>query len=82
MRLAIALFALIATAGVAPVAVAGCIACPEGYGYWHRKEACVPEIDGFVGTPPASTWVEPLRNQFTGHGEDPSELASGPDADR
>ena len=82
MRLAIALFALIATVGVAPVAKAGCIACPKGYGYWHRLEACVPRIDGFVGTPPASTWVEPLRNHFTGHGEDPSKPATGPDTDR
>ena len=79
MRLAIALFALIATVGVAPVAEAGCIPCPKGYGYWHRLEACVPEIDGFVGTPPAATWVEPLRNQFSGHGEEP---ASGPNTDR
>ena len=30
MRLAIVLFALIATVGVAPVAEAGCIACPKG----------------------------------------------------
>ena len=82
MRLAIALFALITTAGVAPVAVAGCIACPEGYSYWHRKEACVPRIAGFFGTPPASTWVEPLRNQYASSGEDPSKPDSGPDTDR
>ena len=82
MRLAIALLALIATAGVASVAEAGCIRCPKGYSYWHRFEACVPRIDGFFGTPPASTWVEPLRNQYTGHGEDPSESATGPNTDR
>jgi len=82
MRLAIALFALIATAGVASVAEAGCIPCPKGYSYWHRLEACVPKLDGFVGTPPASTWVEPLRNQYSGHGEDPSEPAIVPGNDR
>ena len=82
MRLAIALTVLIASASVAPVAEAGCIPCPKGYAYWHRLEACVPRIDGFVGTPPASTWVEPLRNHFTGHGEDLSEPATGPNTDR
>ena len=82
MRLAIALTVLIATAGVAPVAEAGCIPCPKGYAYWHRLEACVPAIDGFVGTPPASTWVEPLRNQYSGHGENPPESAIVPGNDR
>jgi hypothetical protein len=82
MRATIAIFTLIASAGVASVAEANCIPCPEGYSYWHSKEACVPRIEGFVGTPPASTWVEPLRNQFYGGGEDPSASKNGSVTDR
>ena len=57
-------------------AEAGCKPCPKGYSYWHSKEACVPKIEGFDGTPPASTWVEPLKLGYvSGTGEESDEKA-------
>jgi hypothetical protein len=82
MRFVIVFLALIATAGFAPDAEAGCIPCPEGYSYWHSKEACVPRIAGFYGTPPASTWVDPLPHGYYVGGEDETTKADGPTNDR
>lgn len=82
MRYLIATFALIASTGLASVAQAGCLSCPEGYSFWHRKDACVPKIEGFVGTPPASTWVDPLpQSYYAGKQEDTSKK-NGPVVDR
>ncbi|MDH3665941.1 MAG: hypothetical protein OEN23_03335 [Paracoccaceae bacterium] len=81
MRITIFLLAVFAVAGMASEAEAGCIPCPKGYGYWHTKEACVPKIEGFVGTPPKSTWVAPRRHMYSSGGEDPSPK-DGPVVDR
>ena len=83
MRLAIAFVAMTVAGGFAQQAQAGCIHCPDGYSYWHSKEACVPRIQGFVGTPPASTWVEALPRSYTvGEDEDLAASDTGPSVER
>jgi hypothetical protein len=57
MRLAIAFAALITFAGIGSTANASCEKCPNGYSFWHSKDACLAD-DGSGATAQPLYWKE------------------------
>ncbi|MFQ5565688.1 MAG: hypothetical protein ACE5EU_04940 [Paracoccaceae bacterium] len=63
MRLAVPAITLIAALGFASVVQAQCEKCPEGFTFWHSKEACLADDGSGAMTEPLY-WKEDLQREM------------------
>ena len=63
MRPVIALTVLVAAWGMTSPAQARCEACPNGYTFWHSREACLSDTGSGAMVPPLY-WKEDLLREI------------------